>query len=265
MKKRVISAIVMILVVLPFLFFGKPLFSFGCAILSVLALEEFLHLPKHHQSIPMVMQIISSILLIVLIFVDCLPFSFFSGMPYSILTLVLFCLSLPSLCYTKEKYQMHDAFYMMGCLLLLGCFFHNLIFLYEKNIFYIFYFACIAITTDSFAYIVGKLFGKHKCCPTISPNKTWEGCIGGCVFGVLLSTFFYLYFVNRNIFLPKVIGITLLLSILGQFGDFVFSKIKRENDIKDFSKLIPGHGGLLDRIDSLIFIVLAYTLMFGTI
>ena len=114
--------------------------------------------------------------------------------------------------------------------------------------------------TDSFAYFTGSFIGKHKLCEKISPKKTWEGAIGGSVVGTIISTFFYLFVINSSANLFLVFGITLLLTIIGQIGDLFFSSIKRHYKIKDFSNLIPGHGGVLDRFDSIIFVVLTFIL-----
>lgn len=120
--------------------------------------------------------------------------------------------------------------------------------------------------TDIFAYVIGKTFklGKHKF-SKISPNKSIEGCIAGligAVVGTLIYTLWIDKFLGFEISYIKVLIISFMLSIIGQFGDFAASSIKRFVDIKDFSNLIPGHGGLLDRIDSLIFIApFAYILL----
>ncbi len=118
--------------------------------------------------------------------------------------------------------------------------------------------------TDVFAYFVGRKFGKHKFSP-ISPKKSIEGCIGGAL-GSLVFIISYTIFLNNiygmniNYILIGVIGI--VLSIIGQVGDFSASTIKRYVGIKDFSNLFPGHGGMLDRIDSVIFIApFAYFLL----
>ena len=119
--------------------------------------------------------------------------------------------------------------------------------------------------TDIFAYIVGRKIGKHKF-SKISPKKSIEGCIAGIIGAVILSLI-YTFCINKFMgfliapYLHIVIA-SIILSIIGQFGDFAASSIKRFNEIKDFSNLIPGHGGLLDRIDSLIFIApFAYVLL----
>ncbi len=110
--------------------------------------------------------------------------------------------------------------------------------------------------TDLFAYLVGKKFGKHKF-TSISPKKSIEGCIGG-LFGGTLFVVGYTYilntYLNFNISYTLIIPITLALSIVSQIGDLAASTIKRYAGVKDFSNLIPGHGGMLDRLDSVMFV-----------
>ena len=118
--------------------------------------------------------------------------------------------------------------------------------------------------TDIFAYFIGRKFGKHKF-TEISPNKSIEGCIAG-LFGSILACMIYTVICNTvwnlNINYLYILGISIFLSIISQIGDLAASSIKRHCKIKDFSNLIPGHGGLLDRIDSVIFILpFAYFLL----
>ncbi len=118
--------------------------------------------------------------------------------------------------------------------------------------------------TDILAYLVGKTFGKHKF-SEISPNKTIEGCIAGVIGAVLFGAglvFVFNHVFNMNFSYVTVILIEIILSVVGQIGDFAASSIKRYVGIKDFSNLIPGHGGMLDRLDSIIFIApFAYMLI----
>lgn len=110
--------------------------------------------------------------------------------------------------------------------------------------------------TDIFAYFIGKHFGKHKF-SKVSPKKSIEGCIAGTI-GAVVMMLIYTYFaytywgVSYSYGYIALIGV--ILSLIGQIGDFTASSIKRYVDIKDFSNLIPGHGGMLDRIDSLLFL-----------
>lgn len=115
----------------------------------------------------------------------------------------------------------------------------------------------IAFSTDTFAYFVGSTFGKHKLIERVSPNKSVEGALGGTFFAIILTSVYftllnkYNYIYDINIL---VILLIMLASIAGQFGDLFASKIKRYTGIKDYAQILPGHGGMLDRFDSLIFI-----------
>lgn len=106
--------------------------------------------------------------------------------------------------------------------------------------------------SDSGAYFTGKIFGKHKLWPQISPNKTIEGALGGIFLAVLVSFLINLYInIYQNLFLVLLLG--LIISVTGQLGDLVESALKRSNNVKDSGYILPGHGGILDRFDSLIF------------
>ena len=98
-------------------------------------------------------------------------------------------------------------------------------------------------------------------CEKISPKKTWEGMVGGTFFGVFIPAMFYISVVDPNVDVILITAITTFLSLLAQAGDLVFSSIKRYYDKKDFSNLIPGHGGILDRLDSLIFVLLGFVVI----
>ena len=104
---------------------------------------------------------------------------------------------------------------------------------------------------DSAAYMVGKNFGKQKLFPSISPKKTVEGFLGGLFFACISSYFIALYTETLN-FTPWLI-LAIIVSVFGTFGDLIESKFKRQAEVKDSGSIMPGHGGLLDRLDSIIF------------
>lgn len=121
-------------------------------------------------------------------------------------------------------------------------------------VWYIIFGACL---TDVFAYFVGSKFGKHKLCPEISPKKTVEGAIGGivgCIVSLLVYTFALNKLCNFGINYVNIGLISVFVAIFAQLGDLVASSIKRNAKIKDFGNLLPGHGGVLDRIDSVLFV-----------
>lgn len=113
----------------------------------------------------------------------------------------------------------------------------------------------IAMATDVGAYFAGRFIGGPKVAPSISPNKTWAGVIGGVIVAILFTSmvlFFCGFLVNSSI-----IKLTIVFSLIGQAGDFFESSVKRRFEVKDTGSFLPGHGGLLDRMDGQIFIMIA--------
>ena len=122
--------------------------------------------------------------------------------------------------------------------------------------------------TDIFAYFSGVLFGKHKLCEAVSPKKTIEGSLGGMIFCSLSFVVFGLIFLNVEPAVWKIVALAvtgLIISIVSQIGDLVMSLIKRHYGIKDFGKLFPGHGGMLDRFDSIIAVALTLFILISTV
>ena len=126
---------------------------------------------------------------------------------------------------------------------------------------YIAHLLSITILTDTFAYLGGKFFGKTKLLERVSPNKTIEGSLIGLIVSTSVASIFYLYIINPSANVGIVVLICFILSIVGQVGDLVFSSIKREFEIKDYSNIIPGHGGMFDRFDSIAFVSLFYIII----
>lgn len=105
---------------------------------------------------------------------------------------------------------------------------------------------------DSFAYVFGSLWGKHKIFPSISPKKSWEGFFGGAILTLSIAVLFA-YFFERDFFVYLVLS--LIVIVFGTLGDFLESALKRKCNIKDSSSILPGHGGILDRFDSFLLII----------
>ena len=110
---------------------------------------------------------------------------------------------------------------------------------------------------DAFAYFVGRAIGKHKLNERISPKKTIEGSIGGWICAFISAIIFWKFFMPaEHLMLAILTGI--FVPLFGQLGDLTFSAIKRVYGLKDYSNLLPGHGGILDRVDSLLFSLICF-------
>ena len=130
----------------------------------------------------------------------------------------------------------------------------------SSGVFLILFAMFCAWMTDTFAYFSGKFLGKHKLCPNVSPNKTVEGAVGGVVGAtvmnlILFTVFDEFFFSVHTLVWWQIIIISVVLSVVSMFGDLSASIIKRNHGIKDFGKIFPGHGGVMDRIDSCLFVL----------
>ena len=259
MKVRVISAIVALMICIPILLTGGIWYQLGVYVLSLLALKEFINIKQTKKEMPIFIRIISYIILSLIVLVNTGTEDMLFTIDFRVITALFLAMLIPVVLYhDRSLYSVNDGFYMIGGVFFLGISFHLLILLRHIDLMLLIYLLIITIITDTYAYITGLLIGKHKLLECVSPQKTWEGMIGGTIFGVLFATVFFNVVVDSQMPLYVIILMTLFLSILGQFGDLVFSSIKRYFGKKDFSNIMPGHGGILDRFDSIIFVLLGF-------
>lgn len=262
--KRLSSAILGLPMVIIVLLFGnKYIIDIALAVVTVISLQEYFNAFSKYKPIKW----IAYLLAVLISFVHFVPeeqlFTYI-GLSVPFVIVVLFI----ELIIKDLKISIIDiAISLFGIFyVVLFTMFIPLLAGAENGKILIWYVIITSWGCDTFAYLVGKTFklGKHKF-SKISPKKSIEGCIAGLIGGVLLSllyTFCMEKFVGFQISYIRILIISFILTIIGQFGDFAASSIKRFVGIKDFSNLIPGHGGLLDRIDSLIFIApFAYILL----
>ena len=266
MKKRVLSAIIMILIFVPLLFVGGIPFTILMTLLALAAMYELITIREKKKEVPTLIKVISYLLVI---FSGILTYNqniFSYTMSYQLISFIILIFLLPILLKSKSmNYDINDALYLVGSLLFINIAFNLILVVRNYSLNYLIYLLLITVITDTFALITGMYIGKNKLAPSISPHKTIEGFIGGALMGTFIATTFYFVVIDSNISLVILILTTFFLSVVGQLGDLVFSSIKRIYGVKDFSNIIPGHGGILDRLDSIIFVILAFILVMGLI
>ena len=260
--KRVTSSLLGFPLVLLVLLIGnKHVVDVALAIIAMIAMDEYFNAVK---KVAKPVRWVGYVSCIGIALVHLIPLEYLNvviSLSISLILIVLFAQVVATEMKTTFKdiaYTFIGIFYVVF-LIMFVAFIDGM----ENGKILIWYALFAAWGTDISAYFVGKFIGKHKF-SKISPKKTIEGCLGGVV-GAVIFMLVYTYFANTywgmeySYLFIALIGI--VLSIVGQIGDFAASSIKRFVDIKDFSNLIPGHGGLLDRIDSLIFLApFAYVL-----
>ncbi len=264
LKVRVISAIVALIIVIPILIIGSYAFFVGACIIGCIGFYEMLSLRNKKKEIPLLMKILSFLCFLTLTATSIFEHSF--SIDYRLLVIVPLVLLSPLLFYGKsKKYDAEDALFVMASVFFLGIAFRYLVIFRNFGIHFLLYLLMITIMTDTFAHFFGTKIGRNKLCPYVSPNKTIEGMIGGTIMGTFIGTVYYITFTNSMANIFSVIGVTLVLSLVAQIGDLVFSAIKRKYDVKDYGNIMPGHGGVLDRLDSLIFAMLAFSILCNSI
>ena len=259
MLKRIISGICLVIITAPALYFGGWFLYALCLFISLVGNYELLRVAGLEKSPLGICAYVSTVVYYILL--DS------ADNRYSMLVIVAAFLAMMTIyVFTFPKYKAENIMWsFFGIIYVIG----NILFIAllrgaEHGIILVWYAIIAAWGTDIFAYLIGKRFGKHKF-SKVSPKKSIEGCIAG-ILGAVIIALIYTVAIN-SIFEVQYsyvfIGIiTAILSIAGQLGDFAASSIKRYVDIKDYSNLIPGHGGMLDRIDSLMFLApYAYILL----
>ena len=261
MKTRIITAIVAIAIFVPICVFSDYIvFPIAMAVLSAVGVYEMakcLGLQKH-LALTIPMYIIACVLPISR-FLLLRQSHFFMVAMIAIFFMLMYSLSYVML--RKNIDKISDIITLYGLFVyIVGCFSSIVCVRYMASGKYIYLLVFLgAWVCDTFAYFTGRFLGKHKLIPEISPKKTVEGSIGGIVFTV--GAFALYGFIINSVYADKVYISYVLLIILGlassvisQIGDLVASAIKRQYDLKDYGKLFPGHGGVLDRFDSVMLV-----------
>lgn len=266
MKIRVISAVILLAIFIPLLLTGGLPYSVLMLAIALLGLHELLKIRKTKKDFPFLVELCAYVLVSFLTFNNYKSQNLSVLMDYRLMSVMMFVFLSPMVFINNsKKYNLNDALFLTSATLFVGLSFNLLILLRNFSLTYVIYLFIISCISDTFAYITGRYIGRNKLAPLISPKKTIEGLIGGTVMGVIAGVIYYTTVINPGIEIGIIIFVTLALSLIGQLGDLIFSSIKRYYDVKDFSNLIPGHGGILDRLDSIIFIVLGFILFLAVL
>ena len=192
MKTRVLSAILVVAVFLPFLIIGELPFAIFMCVLSVFGLYELLKVRESKKEFPIILKIFAYLLTVAFCLYDINSIDFQYSFDYRVMAFLIFLFLSPMVFINDTKrYNLNDALFLIGSVLFIGLSFNLLIIIRNFDITYIIYLLLITTLTDTFALISGKLVGKHKLCPKISPNKTIEGLVGGVLMGTFAAVAFY--------------------------------------------------------------------------
>ena len=259
MKQRTISGIVLLLILVGSLVINIKLFNLVILIAALIGFNEIFNI-KYKKKEYLVIKCLAIINLIILL----LNNTFYKLDVGVIVTFLILSLTIPILFYKDNKiYSIVDSLYVLGIVLFLGLAFGNIIYLSNDNLALCIFIFIVSFVSDTYAYLGGSLIGKHKF-TEISPKKTIEGVVIGTVMGTLISGMYY-YNIIAGLTIAQTLVLCLFLTILSEMGDLLFSSIKRHYGIKDFSNLIPGHGGILDRFDSILYVSLGLYLIISII
>ena len=253
LQRRVIFGGVALAIFIPVLMIGGALLQIGMGLIAMLGVHELLQMKGlRSTTLEGVLAMLAGFVLTIPL-ENYLKFLSIDGnvVAYSLVVFLLLGSTV-----LGKNYSFEDAAYPIAASFYVGIGFNALLDArvagFDKVLLALF----IVWATDSGAYLIGRRYGVRRLAPHVSPNKTIEGSLGGIASAVLLTFIFMLF--DRNVAAPHHMFVMLLFtvffSIAGQFGDLVESAIKRHFGVKDSGKFIPGHGGVLDRFDSMLFV-----------
>lgn len=258
LKQRVITAVVALIIFIPIVFLGGTLIEIAALALAVVAMSEVLIMKRILLVTPeAIISILGTLFLVA-------PKSWMHDLPSQINTpffSLIFAIALMvRVVFSKNRFNFDDAGVLTLTMLYIGFGFNMFVQARTVGLGMLMYLLLTVWSTDSGAYLVGRKIGKTKLAPQISPNKTWEGSIGGTIVAVIVGIIFSVTGLIHYGILATIL-MTLFLSIAGQLGDLIESSLKRYYGVKDSGRILPGHGGILDRFDSLLLVLpMAYLL-----
>lgn len=247
--KRFISALVWAPLLLGLSYLGGVYTAVLVSILTIMALLEFLNIVKHLGiKVWYILTIGFTFLWLLNMFIGNKEWMMPILICWLIITFSRLAMQYPEVNLEEASYNLLGIIYPVV--------FYSYLYLLRQlpqGVVWTFFTFFLVWSTDTFAYLIGKGFGHYPLAPKVSPNKTIEGSIGGLL-GCFIVGLIFWFWMGEFSFLHTII-ISLIVGVVGQIGDLFESSLKRSAGIKDSGSLIPGHGGILDRSDSLIFVL----------
>lgn len=252
MKQRILTALLIIAVVaIPLFFGGIPLEILAVFVVGAAAVE-WINADPHAKEWPFFLIPVLVLAVLIQRFVDIkYLFAFYTLIIIFLWTLTIF----------QEKFDVVDGFYCLAYFFIFSMVYRTMGWLVAENHLYLLVIVIATYLSDTGAWFFGRKFGKNKMNPRLSPKKSWEGFFGGWITGTVITLCISLLAFSF-LSTPLCILLSLLCPVVAEVGDLSFSAIKRHFDIKDFSNLLPGHGGVLDRVDSLIMNILLLAILY---
>ncbi len=249
MKQRIITAVIAAAVFLPIVMYGQLPFTILLYIMAGVGLYELMKMRGIPAfSLPFIAGL--AVTWLIMLPSDVMDGSIVTKTDVLLLGIVIL---LMYTVITKNKFNFDDAGFAVISTVYVAMGFYYIMETREIGLAYVFFVLFTLWATDSGAYFIGKAFGKTKLWPDISPNKTIEGAVGGIMAGLLVAlVFFFAQTMDESII--KLLAMAAVIAIFGQMGDLVQSAFKRHYGVKDSGKILPGHGGVLDRTDSWLFV-----------
>lgn len=256
MKQRVVTAIIAGAVYLFLLWIGSLPFAIFAVLLAIISFKELAAMKKLAWTSTVGLISSASVALLVLEAVfetEHLPHT--GGFSVKLLVLLALVL-LAATVFSKNRFQFEQAAFVLFAVFYLGFSFYLLVHLRYQSLLLLLFVQIVIWTTDSGAYFVGRKWGKHKLAAHISPNKTIEGALGGAACALVIGLI-YQALIRTPLFSSPalLVSTTLVIAASGQLGDLAESAVKRYYMVKDSGNILPGHGGIFDRFDSLIFVL----------
>ncbi|MEG0274825.1 phosphatidate cytidylyltransferase [Amedibacillus sp. YH-ame10] len=251
MKTRIITALLIIACVVPPLVYGGWLIKVLLAFIVIAGGIELLGLSENKGKWPIYAKPLAILFVFLMLY-------FQGKLLFPILGFA--CLIFLSIPVFTQKFHAKDGFLCIAYIVFFYAIASAFIHIFTTNKLLVWYIIIATYGCDTGAYFCGRFLGKHKLNERISPKKTWEGAIGGWFIGTIAS-FAFAYFLIPDLSVMSILLGSCLMCVTGQIGDLAFSSIKRSFNIKDFSDLLPGHGGVLDRVDSLVFNFICFNMI----